>query len=82
MDIGSVEHQKLLYKMVWKMLLKTSAIAIVVGLVFMLPSLIRENTFSLTMLMLGKVIIVVGVGYALWVGWKKHRAIQKALKAV
>lgn len=82
MDIGSAEHQKLLYKMIWKIMFKTSVLAIGLGLVLRLPSFLRENTFSMTMLALSNLVMVLGIGYALWVGWKKHRAIQKALKTV
>ncbi|PLA74298.1 hypothetical protein CYQ88_06305 [Hydrogenovibrio sp. SC-1] len=82
MDIGSTEHQSLLYRTIWRMVFKTSSLALILGVVLMLPSLLRENAFSSTMLVLGYVVIVGGIFYALWVGWKKHRAIQKAFKSI
>ncbi|NCN43063.1 MAG: hypothetical protein CO158_01080 [Piscirickettsiaceae bacterium CG_4_9_14_3_um_filter_43_564] len=82
MDIGSTQHQSLLYKTIWKMVFKTSALAIVLGGFLMLPSLLRENAFSAATLMLGYVVMITGIGYALWVGWKKHRAIQKTIKSI
>ena len=82
MDIGSPAHRSMLYKTVFKMAFKTSMIAIAIGVFLRLPSLLRENTFSMTMLMLSNIVIVLGIGYALWIAWKKHRAIQKTIKSL
>ncbi len=82
MDIGSAEHQSFLYKTVWKMVFKTSAMAIALGGILMLPSLLRANAFSSTLLILGYLVMVGGVGYSLWVAFKKHRAIQKTIKEI
>lgn len=80
MNMDTQEHRQLLYRTIFKMALKTIALALVLGILLMVPAQLRLNTFSSTLQILGQVVIVLGVIYAAWIAWKKHRAITRSLQ--
>lgn len=73
MEIGSAEHKRLLTKGIVKIAVKTISIGLVVGLFLMIPSLIRENTFSIGLALAGQAIIAIALFYALSVAFVKYK---------
>lgn len=80
MNMDTKEHRQLLNRTIFKMALKTMALAFVLGVVLMIPAQLRFNTFSSTLQILGQTVIVLGVIYAVWIAWKKYRAITRSLQ--
>ncbi|WP_024852264.1 hypothetical protein [Hydrogenovibrio kuenenii] len=73
MEIGSPEHKRLLTKSIVKIAVKTMTIGLVIGLFLMIPSLIRENTFSIGLALAGQAIIAIALIYALSVAFVKYK---------
>lgn len=73
MEIGSPEHKQLLRKAIIQMAVKKLTIGVVLGLLLMLPSLLRENDFSTGLAMVGQIIIGLTVIYTLIIALKKYR---------
>lgn len=73
MEIGSAEHRQLLMKSILRVAIKTMSLGLVVGLVLIIPSWVRENTFSSGLAWLGQAIILVSLVYALVIAIGKYR---------
>lgn len=80
MDIGSKEHKQMLTNSIIKIAVKTAAIGLVVGVFLMLPSLLRENTFSIGLAYAGQAIVMLSLVYAIVIAAKKYRQTIGALK--
>ncbi|KUJ74258.1 hypothetical protein AVO42_02245 [Thiomicrospira sp. XS5] len=80
MEIGSKEHKQLLMKGILKIALKTIFLGWVLGVLLMVPSFIRENTFSIGLSYAGQTIIWIALIYALAIAYKKYRQTFGALK--
>jgi hypothetical protein len=80
MEIGSKEHKQLLMKGILKIALKTIFLGWVLGVLLMVPSFIRENTFSIGLSYAGQTIIWIALIYALAIAYKKYRQTFSALK--
>jgi hypothetical protein len=80
MEIGSKEHKQLLMKGILKIALKTIFLGWVLGVLLMVPSFIRENTFSIGLSYAGQTIIWIALIYALAIAYKKYRQTFGAFK--
>lgn len=80
MEIGSKEHKQMLISNIIRMSVKTMTIGLVIGLMLMTPSLLRENTFSQGLFYAGTAIILVTICYALIIALKKFFMIRNSLK--
>ena len=79
MELGSEQHKQLLLKGIIKVSVKIATMGLVVGLLLMLPMLIRENTFSMGLFYLGMLVTLGSSLYALFLGWKKYHRLIKPL---
>ncbi len=77
MELGSKTHKKLLLKGILKVAFKTVAFGLVVGIMLIIPSVIRQNTFSMGLAFLGDAIIIGTMFYALFIAYKKYQKIIK-----
>ncbi|MGC9386847.1 MAG: hypothetical protein ACP5D0_07875 [Hydrogenovibrio sp.] len=82
MEIGSPEHKRLLRNGIIRVAVKTIFFGWLLGIALMLPSWVRENTFSTGLAYAGLVIIWVTLIYALLIAVKKARHTFTALKNV
>ncbi len=80
MEIGSEEHKQLLMKGILRIALKTIFLGWILGVLLMVPSFIRENTFSIGLSYAGQTIIWITLIYALAIAYKKYRQTFGALK--
>jgi hypothetical protein len=67
-------------KGILKIALKTIFLGWVLGVLLMVPSFIRENTFSIGLSYAGQTIIWIALIYALAIAYKKYRQTFGALK--
>ncbi len=77
MEIGSPEHKRLLLNSILKMALKTAGLGFTLGVMLMIPSVIRLNDFSSGLALAGQFVIAVSLAYALTVAIK-NTAIRLA----
>lgn len=75
MEIGSVEHKQLLLTGIIKVSVKIASLGLFLGVLLMIPMFIRENTFSTGLYYAGIAIILSSSFYALFLGYRKYRAI-------
>lgn len=73
MEIGSPEHKQLLRKSIIKMAIRKLTFGTVIGIMLMLPSILRENAFSSGLALTGQIIIAITVVYTLVIAFKKYR---------
>ena len=78
MDINSKEHQQLIIRSILKVSIKTMTLGLVVGLILMAPSFVRENAFSQGLFWVGFSVLVVSIVYALGVAFKKFRMVRSS----
>jgi O-antigen/teichoic acid export membrane protein len=81
MQLGSKEHKQLLVKGILKVALKTMLLGLVVGVVLILPSFLRENAFSTGLAYLGDAIIIGSMMYAIAIAYQKYLKIIKPFAA-
>jgi len=77
MELGSKTHKQLLRKAILKTALKTFSLGAIIGVMLMIPSLVRENSFSLLMEKIGLSIILISFAYASYIAWKKSKSVFK-----
>lgn len=77
MELGSAEHKQLLIKGILRVALKTALTGLIIGVLLMVPSIIRENAFSIGLGYAGLGIIIGSFGYASLLAWKKYQTIIK-----
>lgn len=77
MEVGSPEHKQLLTNSIIKSSVRISSIGFVVGLLLMVPMLIRENTFSSGLFYAGMAFVIGSLVYALILGFNKYQKIIK-----
>lgn len=82
MEIGSEAHIKLLRQQILKTAFKTASIGFIIGIALMLPSLLRENAFSISLFYLGAGTMLTLFIFAIFVGIKKQRAIKQSLAKI
>ena len=75
MELGSPEHKQLLLNSIIKSSVRISSIGFVIGLILMVPMLIRENTFSSGLFYAGMTFVIGSLVYALILGFKKYQKI-------
>lgn len=73
MEIGSPQHRQLLMNGILRTALKTATFGLIIGLMLIFPSIIRENTFSTGLSYAGQSIILITFLYSLVVAIKKYR---------
>uniref|UniRef100_Q31JH6 Uncharacterized protein n=1 Tax=Hydrogenovibrio crunogenus (strain DSM 25203 / XCL-2) TaxID=317025 RepID=Q31JH6_HYDCU len=73
MEIGSPLHRQLLMKGILRTALKTATLGLIIGLMLIFPSIIRENTFSAGLSYAGQSIILISFIYSLVIAIKKYR---------
>lgn len=76
MELGSTEHKRLLRKSIIKTAWKTASIGIFLGVLLIIPSLVRENTFSTGLAYTGWAFILGFSGYAALIAVKKYRKVM------
>lgn len=77
MQLGSAEHKQLLRKSILKVAWKTASIGIFLGILLIIPSLVRENAFSSGLAFAGWAIMLSFISYALLIAWKKYHKVMK-----
>ncbi|MDX1351539.1 MAG: hypothetical protein R3254_00905 [Thiomicrorhabdus sp.] len=77
MELGSPEHKRLLMQSIIKVALKTVSLGFILGLILMIPYLLRENAFSTGIAYLGFAILLGSLLYAFTLAWKKYQRIIK-----
>lgn len=77
MELGSKTHKQLLLKGILKVAFKTATLGLVIGILLIIPSIIRENAFSVGLAFLGDAVILGALGYAFFIAFKKHQKIIK-----
>ncbi|CAN8139232.1 hypothetical protein J3998_11390 [Thiomicrorhabdus sp. 6S2-11] len=77
MELGSAEHKQLLRKSIFKVAWKTASIGIFLGILLIIPSLVRENSFSAGLSYAGWAIMLGFISYALIIAWKKYQKVMK-----
>lgn len=77
MELGSKTHKNLLLKGIIKSAFKTTLVGLVIGLLLILPSFMRENLFSIGLAYLGDAIILLSAIYAMAIAYQKHQKIIK-----
>lgn len=75
MELGSAEHKQLLLSNIIKVSVKIAFLGLVLGGFLMIPSLIRENTFSIGLLYFGIAITLSSSLYSVFIAVKKYRKI-------
>lgn len=77
MELGSKKHKQLLIKSILKVAFKTALLGSFIGILLIIPSIFRENTFSIGLAFLGDAIILSTLGYAFFIAFKKYQKIIK-----
>ena len=77
MELGSKTHKQLLLKGILKVAFKTAFLGLIIGILMILPSIFRENSFSMGLAFLGDAVILTAVGYASYIAYKKYQKIIK-----
>lgn len=77
MELGSKTHKQLLLKGILKVAFKTVTLGLFIGVLLIIPSIFRENTFSIGLAFLGDAVILGTLGYALFIAFKKYQKIIK-----
>ncbi len=81
MELGSKTHKQLLLKGILKVAFKTVFLGLFIGVLLIIPSIFRENTFSIGLAFLGDAVILGAVGYAMYIAFKKYQKIIKPFDA-
>ena len=81
MEVGSAEHKQLLIKGIIKVSLKIITLGLFLGVLLMIPMLIRENTFSSGLFYAGAAIVIGSALYSLILGFGKYKRIIKPFDA-
>jgi phosphoribosyl-dephospho-CoA transferase len=79
MEIGSKEHKALLRNAIVKTALRTFSLGALIGLMLIVPLLVRENSFSQMLAKIGISVIAVSLIYAGWVALSKAKKVFKDL---
>lgn len=77
MELGSKTHKQLLFKGILKAAFKTALLGLFIGVLLIIPSIFRENTFSIGLAFLGDAVIFGAMGYAFFIAFKKYQKIIK-----
>lgn len=77
MELGSKTHKQLLIKSILKVAFKTALLGSFIGILLIIPSIFRENTFSIGLAFLGDAVILSALGYAFFIAFKKYQKIIK-----
>lgn len=77
MELGSKQHKQLLLKGIYRTAFRTLALGLIIAGLLSLPSLVRENDFSLGLFYLGAVIALVSLSYTVWIAYQKYQKVIK-----
>ncbi|WP_373018648.1 hypothetical protein [Thiomicrorhabdus sp.] len=77
MELGSNEHKQKLVNGILKVAIKTTTLGLIIGVLLMVPSLIRVNLFSTGLAYAGSAVII---GSLLWSGWIAFKKYQRIIK--
>ena len=82
MELGSAEHKRKLMTAILRVALKTATIGLIIGVLMIIPMVIRVNDFSLGLAYVGFAIILGSQVYATILAWKKYQKIIKPFDAM
>lgn len=82
MELGSAEHKQKLTQGILRVALKTAVLGMIVGIIMIIPMLVRTNTFSLGLAYSGFAIILGSQLFATVLAWKKYQKIIKPFDAM
>ena len=82
MELGSAEHKQKLMQAILRVALKTATLGLIIGVLLILPILLRENTFSTGLAYIGFATIIGSQLYATVLAWKKYQKIIKPFDAM
>ncbi len=77
MELGSKTHKQLLLKGILKVAFKTAILGLFIGILLIIPSIFRENAFSIGLAFFGDAVILGSLTYAAIIAYKKHQKIIK-----
>jgi hypothetical protein len=75
MQLGSDEHKKLLMKGIIRTSTRVIKIGVFVGLLLMIPLILRDNTFSTGLFYMGAIIALGSLLYGILLGYIKYKKI-------
>ena len=77
MELGSKTHKQLLLKGILKVAFKTAMLGLFIGILLIIPSIFRENAFSIGLAFFGDAVILGALVYAFFIAFKKYQKIIK-----
>ena len=77
MELGSAQHKRALTQAILRVAVKTATLGLIIGILMIIPMLLRQNTFSLGLAYAGFAIILGTQMYAALLAWKKYQKIIK-----
>lgn len=77
MELGSAEHKQKLINGILKVALKTAFLGLIIGVLLMIPSLLRDNAFANGLAYAGSTVVI---GSLIWAGWIAFRKYQRIIK--
>jgi len=77
MELGSAEHKRKLTQAILRVAVKTATLGLIIGVIMIIPMLLRQNTFSIGLAYAGFAIILASQVYATILAWKKYQKIIK-----
>ena len=77
MELGSAEHKQRLTQGILRVAVKTALLGLIVGVIMIIPMVLRQNTFSLGLAYGGFAIIIGSQLFATVLAWKKYQKIIK-----
>ena len=80
MELGSAEHKQLLVNNIRRTALRTASFGVFIGVLLLIPSLVRENDFSSGLAYLGWAFIIGFVSYSLWLSYRKYQKLIKGFE--
>jgi len=82
MELGSAEHKQKLMTAILRVALKTATLGLIIGVLMIIPMVVRANDFSLGLAYAGFAIILGSQVYATILAWKKYQRIIKPFDAM
>lgn len=77
MELGSAEHKQLLQRSIYRTSKRIASIGIFIGVLLLIPSLVRDNSFSQGLAYAGWTVLITTCSYAAWLAYSKYQRLLK-----